>query len=107
MLKYTIIAIALVLLAYVGFGFAKNNRYAVRFEQIAKGTSAEAVRNTMGRPSAERNACRDSPTWLGARSDSSSCSLEYQYDAFLLPKFWTIGFDAAGKAVAKYEYVSP
>ena len=101
MLKYTAVVIVLVLLAYVGFGFAKNSRYSARFEQIAKGTSAEVVRAAMGKPSAERNACRESPTWLGVPSDSTSCSLEYQYDAFLLPKFWTIGFDIAGKAIAK------
>jgi hypothetical protein len=61
----------------------------------------------MGGPDMRREGCRDAPSWLGESIPERRCSFEYQYNAWLEPQFWTVGFGADGRVISKYNYVSP
>jgi hypothetical protein len=101
-------ALVVILLgSYFAVALQHNASLGKSFNAIEQGATREQTLELMGRPSLERNSCRDAPTWLGQPVQSAQCVAEYQYDARLVPEFWTIGFDANGKAVAKYDYVSP
>lgn len=86
---------------------AKNRAYRSGFEAIERGMAKSEVIDAMGRPDSERAGCRDRPTWLGKHLDDQVCMTEYQYNARLLPEFWTVGFGTDGKVIAKYDYISP
>jgi len=102
-----IIAAVVLLVAYVAYAAHRNSSLSANFESRQPGASREQVLSVMGKPTLERTGCRDTATWLGQPVTGKSCAIELQYDARLLPKFWTIGFDQKGIAIAKYEYVSP
>lgn len=97
----------ILLIAYGGYVAHRNASLSANFKSVQPGTSREQVLSMMGDPTSERTGCRDAPTWLGQAVVGKACATEVQYDAGLLPKFWTIGFDQEGLAIAKYEYVSP
>ncbi len=88
-------------------GVYKNNAYSSGFASVVRGMTEEQVVKALGTADARRKACRDTPTWQGATISGDECSFELQYDAFLFPKFWTIGFGEDGSVISKYEYVSP
>ena len=77
------------------------------FGRIAEGMTRDEVSALMGTPDSQSTECRDSPTWLDRPVVGKTCALEYRYDAWFGPIFWTIGFDDSGTAMAKYAYVSP
>jgi hypothetical protein len=85
----------------------RNSSIERKFGLVAEGMSREEVVRLMGAPDNVRSGCRDAPTWLERPVPDKVCSEELRYNALLLPEFWTIGFDATGRAIAKYGYVSP
>jgi hypothetical protein len=104
------IALLVVLAAiggYVLFVVWKNDSLGKKFETVSEGASKAQVLALMGSPDLVRMECRDAPRWLDRAVVGKTCASELQYNAKHLPKFWTIGFDAADVAIAKYEYVSP
>lgn len=105
--RIMILAVAAGLAVYAAIGVAKNRSLSSHFASLRKGATIAEVRSTMGAPTSERAQCRDPPSWLGEPVVETHCEVEYQYDAFLLPKFWTVAFDPQGRVFAKYEYVSP
>ncbi|MDH4580271.1 hypothetical protein E8F20_00105 [Pseudomonas sp. BN415] len=102
----SLVIFAIILLA--GFITSwKNMNYSDGFESIGKGMTEEQVTDAMGKSDLRRLGCRDTPTWQGDKIQEDHCGFELQYNAFLLPKFWTIGFGKDGAVISKYEYVSP
>ncbi|MFZ6779014.1 hypothetical protein ACO0LD_19480 [Undibacterium sp. Ji83W] len=77
-----------------------------QFDSLIQGMSEREVEILMGKPSAINKECRDAPSWIGERVQGQ-CTLEYHYDGFIIPEFWTIGFDANGHVIAKEYYTSP
>jgi hypothetical protein len=84
-----------------------NSPLNAGFNAAAPGMARDQVISMMGSPTSETPGCRDAATWLGQPLADKTCTTELSYDAKVLPKFWTIGFDEKGLAIAKYEYVSP
>ena len=101
------IAAVVLLVAYVVYAVHRNSSLNANFKSIQPGTSREQVLSLMGKPTSEKAGCRDAATWLGHPVVGKTCATELRYEARLLPKFWTIGLDEKGFAIAKYEYVSP
>jgi hypothetical protein len=101
------IGLAASLGGYLAFAAFRNTSLTNGFNTVSKGETVAQVVAVLGKPSLVRTACRDSPTWLGAQVQDKTCAREYQYNARILPKFWTVGFDGNRKVIAKYEYVSP
>jgi hypothetical protein len=100
--------IALAVLAAFGAYVARRNAaMGSGFDQIKKGELAERVLQRLGEPSSERGGCQDALTWLDQPVTGEVCVKELRYEALILPKYWTVGFDANDRAIAKYEYVSP
>jgi hypothetical protein len=103
------LAVGICAVAAIGLVFYaawRDSEIAGNFRLVSEGMSREEVVGLMGTPDVSRVACRDAPTWMDRRV-AESCSEELQYDAKLAPTFWTVGFDSAGRAIAKYAYVSP
>jgi hypothetical protein len=102
-----ITAVLVLLVTYGAYAAYRNSSLSANFNSIQPGTPRKQVLLILGKPTSERNGCRDVPTWLGQPVAGKTCATEAQYDAKFLPKLWTIGFDDAGLVIAKYEYVSP
>jgi hypothetical protein len=102
-----ITAAVVLLVAYGAYAAHRNSSLSANFKSVQPGASRKQVLSMMGKPTFERNGCRDAATWLGQPLVGKTCATELQYDARFIPKFWTIGFDEKGFAIAKYEYVSP
>jgi hypothetical protein len=100
----TVVVAAIVAVALALF---RNHGRNSAFDAVTKGMSEEQVLVLMGRPDARRQVCRDAPSWIGDPVHEQQCSFEYQYDAWFEPQFWTVGFGADGRAISKYNYVSP
>jgi hypothetical protein len=77
------------------------------FERITEGMTTDQVMDLMGSPDAESAECRDSPSWLDRPVVGKTCALQYRYNAWFGPIFWTVGFDGSRVVIAKYAYVSP
>ncbi len=95
-----------VTLGYFAVAWRHNEALSSNFQSIAPGTGMDVVLSALGPPDAIRQGCRDKPTWLD-QPVTEACAVELQYDARLLPKFWTVGFNEQDRAIAKYEYTSP
>ena len=93
--------------AYVVSVVQVNASLEKTFNSISEGMTKDQVIGAMGKPDLVREGCRDGPVWLDRPVPNKTCMSEFQYDARLLPKFWTVGFDAENRAIAKYPYVSP
>jgi hypothetical protein len=103
-----IVLISLVVLAVaIAYVVRRNTVLQTGFDQVTKGESRADVVRRMGSPSSERDGCQDAATWLGEPAATAVCKKELRYEAIVLPKYWTVGFDAEDRAIAKYEYVSP
>jgi len=96
-----------VIVSFFTFIFWRNGDLKNSSELVSRGMTQADVVELLGVPDKERAHCRDGPTWLGEPQHGKVCAVEFQYNAFLMPKFWTVGFDASGKVIAKYNYVSP
>lgn len=93
--------------AAIVLGLLRNHTRESSFDAVSKGMPEDQVRVLMGGPDMRREGCRDTPSWLGNPIPEQRCSFEYQYDAWLEPQFWTVGFGADGRVISKYNYVSP
>jgi hypothetical protein len=102
------IGLSIVLLAACGIYITQRNVTLSRgFTSVTQGSTREQVISLMGEPNIKLEGCQDAVTWLERPVVGKKCSSQYRYDAKLLPKYWTVGFDEKGRAIAKYEYVSP
>lgn len=103
-----IIALAIIILILLTTWIVINNEaQGENFRKVAKGMSEQEILSIYGKPTIRRTGCRDTPTWEGSPIVETKCSFEMQYNALILPKFWTVGFDANGNVISKYEYISP
>ncbi len=104
--RWVLAAITAVLGAYVGYLAWGDRSLDLAFRSVAEGASREQVVSLLGAPDEVRPGCLDLPTWMNRPAVAAACAEEIEYRAKLKAVFWTIGFDAQGRAIAKYRYVS-
>ena len=105
-LRWALAAITAVLSAYVAYLAWGDRSLDLKFRSVAEGADREQVVALLGPPDEVRPACLDLPTWMNRPAVAAACAEELEYRAKLKSVFWTIGFDAQGRAIAKYRYVS-
>lgn len=101
---FILLSIAIGVGSYIGY---RNVALEQGFDSVTPGELRRDIIRRLGKPSSVDTSCQDEVTWLDQQVDKSKCIQEIRYDAILLPKYWTIGFDKNKRAVAKYNYVSP
>ena len=103
--------IALSIFSIIVFGGVyiseNNSNLHSGFTKILPGDSKEIVIFQLGKPDLETKNCTNISFWVDQEMTSSKCVEEIRYDAYILPKYWTIGFDKNRRAILKYEHVSP
>lgn len=100
-----LVAVVAVLGAYVAYLAQADRSFEAQFRGVAEGATRAQVIARLGTPDAVRESCRDLPTWMN-RPVLATCAEELEFHAGLKGVFWTIGFDADGKAISKYRYVA-
>jgi hypothetical protein len=95
-------------LAVVGFYLWQAHRCELGFERIHAGDSRNRVVSVMGMPTAATDATIGIYGSQRGPSDRvAGCTEQYWYYPFFTPECWWIAFDAQGKVLATYHYVSP
>lgn len=109
MTKRMMLLLLTILLLVAGSVFIamRNAALGSGFDRTIRGELRSDVIRRLGKPTVSYSNCSEEVVWLDERVASGICAREVRYDAVLLPKYWTIGFDKAGRVVAKYEHVSP
>jgi hypothetical protein len=104
--RWAIAAILAVFGMYLALSARADRTLDRGFRAVAEGASRAEVVALLGPPDATRSGCRDLPTWMNRPILDAACAEELEYRARLTAVYWTIGFDAQGRAIAKYRYVS-
>lgn len=107
MLRILWVFIVVALIGSVLLVALKNHVSAIAFQSVSKGMGKSEVLSIMGRPDAESTACMNPAMWLDEPADNQECVRELQYNALLVPEFWTVGFDAHDRTITKYHFISP
>lgn len=98
------LVVAFVAFAFIGIWMVAEDREQARsFDVIETGMTRAEIESVMGTPDAEAQGC----PWLGGAIQATGCAVELQYKQNFGPVFFSVGFDEAGLAIAKYPYVSP
>ena len=105
-LRWTSAAVAVAFGGYLAFMAWTDRTLEHGFRNVTEGTHRDQVVASLGPPDTVRGACRDLPTWMNRPVLEATCAEELEFHAGLKGVFWTVGFDAQGKAIAKYRYVS-
>jgi hypothetical protein len=106
--RYVVILVMLMApIAAVAYVVKHNHTIQVEFFRTSPGELRSDVVRRMGKPTAVSRRCENDDSWLGASVANGNCVEELRYAAIGLPEYYTIGFDKAGRAVTKYDYVSP
>jgi hypothetical protein len=101
------IIVAIAGLSFGSYAWARNANLKSEFYKTKRGETESAVVQRMGAPSSINSPCYNTDFWLDEHVSHSGCVRELAYNAVALPKYWSIGFDKNGRAVTKYENVSP
>ncbi len=109
-LKWTVVAAALAVSSYLGYGLWLGHSRASGYERVERGDPEERVIGLLGRP--DRTTGRpENVSWDEAdiRTNAGECVRECWYadPITICGEEWTVGFDTRGRVVSKYHYVSP
>jgi hypothetical protein len=102
----TLVTTAVALAGYIALLAYQDRRLDARFRDVAEGATKDEVVALLGMPDARREGCRDLPTWMNKPVFDVTCAEEIEFHAGLRSELWTVGFDARGRAIAKYRYLS-
>jgi hypothetical protein len=103
---FAIAALLAAFAAYFAYCTVRDRTLERSFRALEQGASREDVLALLGTPDLRRAGCRDAPTWLNRPSPDAACAEELEYHAKLSSVQWTVGFDEAGRAIAKYRYLT-
>ncbi len=98
-------------LAFLARGCWLGHSRARGYERVARGDSEERVVELLGTPD-QTTGATDYVSWdddYTTGSHDGECVGEYWYRRPLTTcgEEWKVGFDAKGKVVSKYHYISP
>ena len=108
LMRLTGLALVAVVVAVAGFFFWQFYRWDSGFNQIHVGDSRERVRQIMGVPTEATDATigiYGSKRLVADRVQG--CTEQYWYYPFFTPECWWIAFDAHGRVLTTYHYISP
>jgi hypothetical protein len=106
-MQKVIVVLIIFSLICIGAGVTSRNERLRKFDAITQDMGVSDVLKLMGKPDEVRQNCRDEQRWLEQNVKDKKCTLEYQFNNFILPEFLTVGFDMKGLAITKYHYISP
>jgi len=95
-------------LAIAGFFLWQFDRWDRGFDQIHAGDNRQRVRQIMGAPTKDTDAM---VAIYGSKRPATDqvkgCTEQYWYYPFFTPECWWIAFDAQGRVLTTYHYISP